>query len=102
MKDEIRSTPLFDKWLPKQKDRQAVRAILIRIARVEEGYFGDTETVGGGVSEMRIFVGKGYRIYFAIQGATLVILLNGGIKGSKKQQQADIHRAQQLLHEMEK
>jgi len=51
---------------------------------------------------MRIFVGKGYRIYFAIQGTTVVILLNGGIKGSKKQQQADIHRAQQLLHEMEK
>ncbi|MES9904857.1 MAG: type II toxin-antitoxin system RelE/ParE family toxin [Sedimenticola sp.] len=83
---EIETTPIFDKWLSRQKDRQAVKTIAMRIARAEEGNLGDAEPVGGGVSEMRIFVGKGYRIYFAIRGMTVVLLLNGGIKSSKKQQ----------------
>lgn len=57
--------------------------------------------VGESVSEMRIFIGKGYRIYFTVQEDTVVLLLNGGIK-SKKQQQADITRAKQILSELEK
>ncbi len=67
MKYTIVTTQIFDKWLSKQKDRQAVKAIAMRIARAEEGNFGDVEPVGGSVSEMRIFVGKGYRVYFTIQ-----------------------------------
>ena len=69
-----------------------MRAIALRIARAEAGHLGDTKPVGGGVSEMRIFVGKGYRLYFAIRSDTLMLLLNGGTKGtkgSKKQQQLD-------------
>jgi len=100
MKYDIETTPIFDKWLSKQKDRQAVKAIAMRIARAEEGNLGDVEPVGGNVSEMRIFVGKGYRVYFTIQGTTIVLLLNGGIKGSKKQQQADIALAKQILSEI--
>lgn len=87
----------FDKWLSKQKDRQAVRAIAMRIARAEQGNFGDSESVGEGVSEMRIFIGKGYRIYYTIRGDTVVLLLNGGIKSNKKQQQEDIAKAKQIL-----
>ena len=101
MKYEVRATSVFDKWLSRQKDRQAVRAIALRIARVEEGNFGDVEPVGRGISEMRLFVGKGYRIYFAIQDSTVVLLLNGGINSNKKQQQADIARAKQILSETE-
>jgi len=101
MRYEIETTLIFDKWLSKQKDRQAVKAIAMRIARVEEGNLGDAEPVGGGVSEMRIFIGKGYRIYFAIRGMTVVLLLNGGIKSSKKQQQIDIAQAKQILSEIE-
>ncbi len=101
MRYEIKTTLIFDKWLSKQKDRQAVKAIAIRIARVEEGNLGDAEPVGGGVSEMRIFIGKGYRIYFAIRDMTVVLLLNGGIKSSKKQQQIDIAQAKQILREIE-
>ncbi|VAW44103.1 FIG022160: hypothetical toxin [hydrothermal vent metagenome] len=86
---------------PRQKDRQAVKAIAMRIARAEEGNLGDAESVGGGVSEMRIFIGKGYRIYFAIRGTKVVLLLNGGIKSSKKQQQTDIAQAKQILSEIE-
>lgn len=78
-----------------------MRAIALRIARAEVGNLGDTKSVGGGVSEMRIFVGKGYRLYFAIRGETLLLLLNGGTKSSKKQQQLDIQRAIQILGEIE-
>ena len=101
MRYEIETTSIFDKWLSKQKDRKAVKAIAMRIARAEEGNLGDAEPVGGGVSEMRIFVGKGYRIYFAIRGMTVVLLLNGGIKSSKKQQQIDIAQAKRILSEIE-
>jgi len=50
MKYEIKTTGQFDKWLKKQSDRQAVRAIAMRIARAEQGNFGDSEPVGEGVS----------------------------------------------------
>ncbi len=94
---DIKTTANFDKWLKSQRDRQAVRAIAVRIARAEQGNFGDVKPVGEGVSEMRIFIGKGYRIYYTLLGKTVVLLLNGGIKSNKKQQQADIALAKQLL-----
>lgn len=101
MKYTIVTTSVFDKWLSKQKDRQAVKAIALRILRAEEGNFGDVEPVGGSISEMRIFVGKGYRVYFTIESEKLVLLLNGGIKSNKKQQQIDIAKAKQILSEIE-
>lgn len=94
------TTTVFDKWLLKQKDRQAVRAVALRIARAEVGNFGDTTSVGDAVSEMRIFIGKGYRIYFTIRGRNIVLLLNGGVKSNKKQQQEDIAKAKQIMQEM--
>ncbi|WP_173270389.1 type II toxin-antitoxin system RelE/ParE family toxin [Thiosulfatimonas sediminis] len=100
MKYKILTTTTFDKWLSKQKDRQAVRAIAMRIARAEQGNFGDSEPVGEGVSEMRIFIGKGYRIYYVVRGETVVLLLNGGIKSNKKQQQEDIAKAKQIFQEI--
>jgi len=72
----------------------------MRIARVEQGHFGDIESVGESVSEMRIFIGKGYRVYYSVMGHTVVLLLNGGIKSNKKQQQTDISLAKQLLTEV--
>ena len=98
---EIRTTQVFDKWLKRIVDRQAVRAIAMRIARAEAGNLGDVKPVGGGVSEMRIFVGKGSRLYFTVYENTLVLLLHGGTKSSKKQQQLDIQQAQQILSETE-
>lgn len=73
----------------------------MRIARAEEGNLGDVEHVGSNVSEMRIFVGKGHRVYFSIQDTRIVLLLNGGIKSRKKQQQADIAQAQKILSEID-
>ncbi|WP_044413215.1 type II toxin-antitoxin system RelE/ParE family toxin [Thiomicrospira microaerophila] len=99
MKYKILTTSTFDRWLAKQKDRQAVRAIAMRIARAEQGSFGDSESVGEGVSEMRIFVGKGYRIYYTVHGEYVVLLLNGGNKSNKKQQQEDIAKAKQIMQD---
>lgn len=98
MKYDIEVTEIFNKWLFKLKDRQAVRAINLRIARVREGNLGDTNTVGGGVSELRIFVGKGYRVYFTIRHNKLILLLCGGHKGT---QQKDINTAKNMLKELE-
>ena len=60
------------------------------------GYLGDTRAVGGGVSEMRINYGPGYRLYFIREGSDVVVLLCGGDKGS---QGRDIERAKRMAVE---
>ena len=89
----IQRTEIFDKWLKKLRDRQAVLAIVNRIDRATAGNFGDVEPVGEGVSEMRIFIGKGYRIYFCTEGNEFIVLLCGGDKST---QQKDIQKAKIL------
>ena len=58
---------------------------------------GDHKAVGGGVSELRIDVGKGYRVYYTMRDNMVVILLCGGDKSS---QQEDIHRARNMASEL--
>jgi len=60
------------------------------LRRVSAGNFGDCNPVGEGVSELRVDIGTGYRVYYGKHGLVLIILLCGGDKGS---QQADITRA---------
>jgi putative addiction module killer protein len=79
----IQTTEVFDDWLAKLRDRQAVRRIHARIDRAEDGNFGDCEPVGEGVSEMRIHYGPGYRVYFTQRGMEIVILLAGGDKSTQ-------------------
>ena len=93
MNYEIHTTEVFDKWSAKLKDRQAAMAIALRLARVASGNFGDTKIIGDGVSELRIFVGPGYRIYYTIRNNEIVILLCGGDKST---QQNDIKQAKEL------
>ena len=94
MKYEIVTTDVFNKWANKIKDRRAAQNIALRLARARSGNLGDVEPVGDGVSEMRIFVGKGYRLYFTIRGGEIILLLCGGDKSS---QQRDIKRAKEIL-----
>ncbi len=86
----------FLRWLKGLRDKRAQARIAVRIDRVEEGNFGDHRSVGQGVSEMRVHVGKGYRIYYTIRDNTVVVLLCGGDKSS---QQQDIKRAHQMASE---
>jgi putative addiction module killer protein len=60
------------------------------VKRMENGNFGNSEPVGSGVSELKINLGPGYRVYYGLDGDTLVILLGGG---SKKRQSRDIKDA---------
>ena len=81
------------RWMRALRDRQAQARIAVRIDRVQEGNFGDHRSVGQGVSELRINVAQGYRVYYTIRDKTLVLLLCGGDKAS---QQQDIQRAQHM------
>lgn len=74
-------------WLSGLRDSRARAQIEVRLRRVSSGNFGDAKSVGEGVSELRVDVGAGYRVYFGKHGQALVILLCGGDKGS---QQSDI------------
>ena len=93
---EVRQTRTFARWLSGLRDGKAKARILVRIRRLSLGNPGDVRPVGGGVSEMRIDVGPGYRVYFAARGKSLVVLLAGGDKGS---QSRDVRRAIELARE---
>ena len=89
----VKPTPEFTNWLGGLGD-PVLRSILIaRIKRLERGLVGDVESLGDGVSELRIHVGAGWRIYFSARGRELIILVGGG---SKRTQQSDIKRAKKL------
>jgi putative addiction module killer protein len=87
---KVRQTEEFSRWLHRLKDDNAAARILVRIRRAELGSLGDCRSVGGGVMEMRVDYGPGYRVYFARQGDSIVVLLCGG---DKRTQQRDIKRA---------
>jgi putative addiction module killer protein len=93
---EVLRTAIFDRWLGKLKDRRAVARILVRIDRLALGNPGDVKAVGGGVSELKIDYGPGYRVYFAQRGQQLVLLLCGGDKSTQSQ---DISTAQMIAAE---
>ncbi len=86
----IVSTTQFDAWFSALKDKAAKARITARIDRAEDGNFGDSASIGEGVSEMRIHFGPGYRVYWKRVDGQIVILLAGGDKSS---QQSDIKSA---------
>lgn len=89
----IRPLPEFTEWLDRLAD-ETVRGILVaRIKRLSFGLMGDVQPVGEGVSELRIHVGAGWRVYFIRHGTQLIVLLAGG---SKRTQKSDIKRAKAL------
>ena len=97
MVDIIR-TQIFVRWLNRLKDQRAVARIVQRIDRLSLGNFGDAKPVGGGVSELRIDHGPGYRLYFARRrNGQIVILLCGG---TKKRQNVDIARARAMAEKL--
>lgn len=92
----IVQTAVFRDWLSGLRDRRARLRIDDRLKRLANGNAGDTKSVGDGVQELRLPFGPGYRIYYMWQDGVLIILLNGGDKGS---QARDIAKARRLAKE---
>jgi putative addiction module killer protein len=80
----------FKAWLSAVSDRVAKVQIMARVQRMAGGNFGDCKPLAGGVWELRINHGPGYRVYYARAGNRVVLLLTGG---DKRRQQADIATA---------
>ena len=86
----------FTEWLNAIRDKRVLTRIEARLILLEQGNFGDYRSVGGGVFELRIHVGAGYRVYFGEIDRTIVLLLCGGDKAS---QTRDIQRAKTYWQE---
>ena len=95
---EVRQTLEFSRWIDGLKDPRAVARIDVRIRRLAMGNMGDVKGLGGGVSELRVHHGPGYRVYFTRRGEGVVLLLCGGVK---RGQSADVARARRLAGEIE-
>lgn len=89
----IRPLPRFSAWIEALDDESTRAIILARIKRLELGLMGDVAPVGGGVSELRLHVGPGWRVYFTQRGVNLIVLLAGG---QKRTEVRDIKRAKAL------
>jgi putative addiction module killer protein len=93
----IQQTTIFVAWHASIRDLRAKVAIARRIDRASTGNLGDIKSVGDGVSEMRVDVGAGYRVYFTMRNGVVIVLLAGDDKSS---QNTDIRRAKKLAREV--
>lgn len=92
---ELIKSSQFSSWLESADSTVKVR-VLARLSRIQTGNFGDHASVGDGVSELRLFFGAGYRVYYTQIGEKIVILLCAGDKSS---QVKDIQLAKKLALE---
>lgn len=93
----VQQTELFAGWLTRLRDLKARVAIARRLERIAAGALGDVKSVGGGVSEFRVDIGPGYRLYFTTRDRIVIVLLVGG---DKRTQAGDIQKARQLATEV--
>lgn len=84
----------FAEWLRSLPDRNGAARVQIRLERLRLGNFGDARSLGKGLSELRINVGPGYRVYFMVEGKSVVVLFCGGDKATQSQ---DIRRAREYF-----
>jgi len=94
---EVLKTEEFSRWVSRMRDDNAVVRIIARIRRMELGNLGDSKSLHGGLMEMRIDYGPGYRVYYVRRGAEVVILL---CAADKRTQKNDIKRARELMERL--
>lgn len=94
----VEKTEDFTRWIDSLRDRVGRARILVRIDRLIHGNPGQHRHLSEGVSELKIDVGPGYRVYYALRGSRLILLLAGGDKST---QPADIEKAQRLSRAFE-
>lgn len=95
---QVRQTDRFRHWLEALRDVNGRARVLARIDRLAHGNPGDHRVLTGGVVELRVDFGPGYRVYYSLRGSELILLLAGG---DKKSQQKDIAAALQLNRDFE-
>lgn len=93
----VRQTEEFVEWLDELQDKRAQIRIVARLRQIEAGNLGDWQAIEGGVSELRVHHGPGYRLYFTRRGKVIVVLLNAGDKSTQKR---DIRRALKIAAEI--
>lgn len=81
------ASPVYQSWFSTLRDERVTKAILARLERLRIGNAGDAGPVGEGVSELRIHLGAGWRVYYLQRGGAIILLLGGG---SKRTQRSDI------------
>jgi putative addiction module killer protein len=96
---DVRETEAYAAWFSSLKDKPTRARISIRIRRLSLGNPGRSESVGGGVFELKFDFGPGWRVYYTEHGKKLVFLLGGGDKSS---QDEDIKTAKELAKELRK
>jgi putative addiction module killer protein len=84
----VKPLPEFSTWLTGIEDATVRGAVVARVRRLQFGLMGDVESVGDAVSELRIHIGSGWRIYFTQRGGDIIVLLGGGTKRTQKRHQA--------------
>jgi putative addiction module killer protein len=94
----VKKTDEYRDWLDRLRDQAGRARILVRVDRLVNGNAGDHRNLPGGVSELKIDFGPGYRVYYTQRGEQLLLLLIGGDKSS---QVKDIAKAQQLAKDYE-
>lgn len=93
---KIVQSETFNKWAEGLRDPQARALVASRLLRLSQGMANDIAALGDSLFELRLHAGPVYRIYFIRDGATVVVLLSGGTKGS---QVRDILKAKHLAHQ---
>ena len=93
----VRLTEVYLDWINGLRDRSGRARIQVRVDRLVHGNPGDHRNLAGGISELRIDIGPGYRVYYTQRGNELIVLLAGGDKSS---QQQDIGRAIELAESL--
>ncbi|WP_439877180.1 type II toxin-antitoxin system RelE/ParE family toxin [Pseudomonas prosekii] len=91
---DFKRSRAFADWLDSLKDTIGKAKVVARLRAAEHGNFGDCESVGSAVYEMRVHFGPGYRMYFTRRGAVVYLLLIGGAKSTQKR---DIKRAIEMV-----
>ena len=95
---DANGTSPYANWF-NELNAEAAAKVTANLTRIELGNFSNTKSVSGGVYEVRIDFGPGYRVYFGKDGEKIIILLGGG---TKKKQNTDIKRAHELWKEYKK
>ena len=94
----VLQTEEFVEWLDELKDKRAQLRIAARLRLAEAGNLGNWKTIDGALSEMKVDVGAGYRLYFTRKANVLIVMLAGG---NKSGQTRVITRAKRILKELE-